>query len=62
MISFDEFSKRGFTILSMFEFSNRVKETTFLMSFDEFSKREFTMPSMLKFGKRVKETTFFDVV
>ena len=25
----DEFSKRGFTLLSMFEFSERVKETIF---------------------------------
>ena len=29
MISFDEFSKRGFTILSMFEFSKRVKVAFF---------------------------------
>ena len=28
-MSFDEFSKHGFTILSMFEFSKRVKETIF---------------------------------
>ena len=45
-MSFDEFSKRAFTILSMLKFGKRVKETTFLMSFDEFSKHGFTILSM----------------
>ena len=48
--------KHGFTILSMFEFSKRVKETIFLMSFHEFSKHRFTILSMFEFSKRVKET------
>ena len=45
-MSLDEFSKHGFTILSMFDFSDRVKETIFLMSFNEFSKRGFTILDM----------------
>ena len=57
-MSFDQFSKHGFTALSMFEFSKRVKETMFLMSVDEFSKNGFTILSMIEFSKRVKETMF----
>ena len=57
-MSFDQFSKHGFTVLSMFEFSKRVKETMFLMSVDEFSKNGFTILSMIEFSKRVKETMF----
>jgi hypothetical protein len=41
-MSFDKFSKYAFTILGMFEFVKRVKETIVLMSFDEFRKRWFT--------------------
>ena len=57
-MSFDEFSKQRFTILSMFEFSKRVKETIFLMSFDEFGKHGFTIRSMFEFSKRVKDIFF----
>jgi uncharacterized protein YbgA (DUF1722 family) len=62
LMSFDEFSKHGFTVLSMFEFSKRVKETICLMSFDEFSKLWLTLLSMFEFSKRVKETILFDVI
>ena len=37
-MSFPEFSKHGFTMLSEFGFGKRVKETIFLMSFDEFNE------------------------
>ena len=56
--TFDEFSKRGFTILSMFEFNKRVKEIICLMSFDEFIKHGFTILSTLEFSKRVQEAIF----
>ena len=59
-MSFDEFSKNGFTILDMFEFSQQVKETIFLMSFDKFSKHGFAILSMFEFSQRVNH--FFDVI
>ena len=57
-MSFHEFSKRGFNIISMFEFINRVKEIIFLIAFDEFSKHGFAIPSMFEFSQPVKETIF----
>jgi hypothetical protein len=57
-MSFHSFSKHWLTLLSMCEFSKRVKETIILMSFDEFSKHWLTIPSMFEFSKRVKETIF----
>ena len=57
-MSFDEFSKHGFAIPSMLEFSQGVKETIFLMSFHEFSKHGFNILSMFEFSNRVKEIIF----
>ena len=57
-MSFDEFSKHGFTTLSMFEFSKRFKKTIISMSFDEIRQHGFTMLSMFQFSKRVEETMF----
>ena len=42
-MSFNEFSKHWFILLSMIYFSERLKETIFLMSFDEFSKHGFIL-------------------
>ena len=58
LMSFDEFCEHWLTILSMLEFSKRLKGIL-LMSFDEFSNHWATILSMFDFSKRVKETIFF---
>ena len=57
-MSFHEFSNHRFTVSSMFEFSEWVREIICLMSFDEFIKHGFTILSTLEFSKRVQEAIF----